>query len=80
MSAAANVIEFPTDEAPRDHEAEWDHWVSNLPETTRLVLIDPASDREQVYRRLLTARRISFGAILLELFAVEATWQGAEAA
>jgi hypothetical protein len=80
MPSTADVIEFPLDEAPRDREAEWDQWVSSLAETTRLVLTDPAADREHVYRRLFAARRISFGAILLELFAVEATWQGAEAA
>ena len=78
--SSANVIQFPADETPRDREAQWDHWVSNLPETTRLVLTDPAADREQMYRQLFAARRISFGAMLLELFAVEATWQGAEAA
>lgn len=67
--------------AASDGEAEWDRWVSNLPESTRRILTDPASDREILYRGLIAARRVSFGAILLELFAVEAgTLQGAEAA
>jgi hypothetical protein len=58
-------------ESPSDPEAEWDLWVANLPKTTRRILTDPASDRELVYRGLFSARRIGFGAILLELFAVE---------
>jgi hypothetical protein len=42
-------------------------------------LTDPASDRETMYRELIVTRRISFGAILLELFAIEdLSWRGAE--
>jgi len=62
---------FPYDEIADDLEAQWAHWVSNLSEATQRILRDPASDREAVYRALITARRISFGAILLELFAIE---------
>jgi hypothetical protein len=65
---------FPDDEMPIDPEAEWALWVANLSETTRRILTDPASDRETVYRDLVLARRISFGAILLELFALETRW------
>ena len=72
MSSALNIDEAPQRERASDGEAEWDRWVSNLPESTRRILTDPASDREILYRGLIAARRVSFGAILLELFAVEA--------
>lgn len=72
MSFAPNIDEAPQRERAIDVEAEWELWVSNLPESTRRVLTDPASDREILYRGLIAARRVSFGAILLELFAVEA--------
>jgi hypothetical protein len=62
---------LPGDEIQVDPEAEWALWVADLPETTRSILTDPASDRETVYHDLVIARRISFGAILLELFALE---------
>jgi len=62
-----------------DPATQWAMWVSNLPETTQRILTDPASDREPMYRELIATRRISFGAILLELFAIEAlSWRGAE--
>ena len=64
----------PTDDELIDPEAEWTLWVANLPETTRSILTDPSSDRETVYRNLIVTRRISFGAILLELFALETRW------
>jgi len=60
-------------DTPLDSEAQWSSWVSTLPETTRRVLTDPASDRESVYRGLMASRRVSPGAILLELFTLEET-------
>lgn len=55
-----------------DAETTWTKWVAGLSDGTRSVLTESGRDGGSTYQEMYVSGRISLGAIMLELFTLEA--------